>query len=68
MNKRKTRSPHFIIFILLFTFVTHAAADSQFGPREFVVSNKWTAIVAAYEPEIKAIDAAFANEPQAQIS
>ncbi|WP_158771362.1 5'-methylthioadenosine/S-adenosylhomocysteine nucleosidase [Paraglaciecola sp. L1A13] len=41
---------------------------SQYGPRTFDVENKWTAIVAAYEPEIKAIDAAIAKLPDAKIS
>ncbi len=41
---------------------------SDYGPRNFSqVSNKWTAIVAAYEPEIKAIDAAFDRLDDAQI-
>ncbi|WP_395345760.1 purine phosphorylase [Ningiella sp. W23] len=32
---------------------------SNYGPRSFPDTEKWTAIVAAYEPEIKAIKAAF---------
>ncbi|MFT6896568.1 MAG: adenosylhomocysteine nucleosidase [Paraglaciecola sp.] len=68
MNKLKIPHPRFIYLLLLFTFATYGASEGQFGPREFAVSNKWTAIVAAYEPEIKAIDAAFANLPQAQIT
>lgn len=40
----------------------------EYGPRTFNVENKWTAIVAAYEPEIKAIDAAIAKLPDAKIT
>ncbi|MFQ3236162.1 MAG: adenosylhomocysteine nucleosidase [Paraglaciecola sp.] len=68
MNKLKIPRGRLIYFFFLLSFATHGASKSQFGPREFAVSNKWTAIVAAYEPEIKAIDAAFANLPEAQIT
>ena len=40
---------------------------SQYGPKEFTTANKWTAIVAAYEPEINAIDHAFAQLSDAKI-
>jgi adenosylhomocysteine nucleosidase len=43
-------------------------AENEYGPRTFNVENKWTAIVAAYEPEIKAIDAAIAKLPDAKIT
>lgn len=36
------------------------AQENEYGPRTFNVDNKWTAIVSAYEPEIAAIDEAFA--------
>lgn len=42
--------------------------DFEYGPRQFATSEKWTAIVAAYAPEIKAIDSAFANLDDAEIS
>ena len=42
---------------------------SQYGPRNFDhIGNKWTAVVAAYEPEVKAIDAAFSTMDDAQIT
>lgn len=41
---------------------------AQYGPKQFTVENKWTAIVAAYEPEIKAIDHAFSLLEDAQIT
>lgn len=44
-------------------------STSNYGPRSFDhVNDKWTAVVAAYEPEIKAIDAAFATMDDAQIT
>ncbi|MBF7073391.1 5'-methylthioadenosine/S-adenosylhomocysteine nucleosidase [Glaciecola sp. MH2013] len=39
----------------------------KYGPREFPDGHRYTAIVAAYEPEINAIDRAFAALPNAQI-
>lgn len=50
---------------LILSFVLQAS--ETFGPREFNVDNEWTAIVAAYEPEIKAIDAALAKLDDAEI-
>ncbi|MEO9946051.1 5'-methylthioadenosine/S-adenosylhomocysteine nucleosidase [Paraglaciecola sp.] len=44
------------------------AKTQEYGPKEFSVENKWTAIVAAYEPEIKAIDHAFSKLDDAQIT
>lgn len=55
------------IAALFFIFDLNAA-PSQFGPRHFDVDNKWTAIVAAYEPEIAAINQAFALLDDAQIT
>lgn len=40
---------------------------AEYGPRQFTQTEKWTAIVAAYEPEIKAINSAFANLQGAKI-
>lgn len=57
----------FIIVIAL--FLLSCSGDEQaYGPREFKDSEKWTAIVAAYAPEIAAIDQAFAEIEQAQIN
>ncbi|MFW8591956.1 purine phosphorylase [Glaciecola sp. 2405UD65-10] len=47
----------------LFSF----AEEAQYGPRTFAEGEKWTAIVAAYTPEIKAIDSAFSKMDDAQI-
>lgn len=62
----------FTVFLFLnlvsFLCIAGELAD-QIGPRNFdSVKNKWTAVVAAYEPEIKAIDAAFATIDDAQIT
>lgn len=53
--------------ILLATQNVSAADYTMYGPKRFSEENQWTAIVAAYEPEIKAIDQAFALLPSAQI-
>jgi adenosylhomocysteine nucleosidase len=55
-----------LVFILLRASAV-SGADENYGPRDFSESEKWTAVVAAYEPEIKAIDAAFANLEEAKI-
>ncbi|MDT0596164.1 5'-methylthioadenosine/S-adenosylhomocysteine nucleosidase [Glaciecola petra] len=47
--------------VLLQTAAFAQTSDIQYGPRTFDVENKWTAIVSAYEPEIEAIDKAFAK-------
>lgn len=62
--------PHyyFILSLLLITQNTFALDVSMYGPKEFTDKNKWTAIVAAYAPEIKAIDQAFSQLPDAQIN
>lgn len=39
----------------------------EYGPRQFPEGERWTAIVAAYEPEIEAIDRAFSTLDVAQI-
>lgn len=57
------------LLILTAAFSLHVSAEdfSQYGPKEFTTPNKWTAIVAAYEPEIKAIDQAFTELKDAKI-
>lgn len=56
------------VFCLFSGFVYSDPLDkTQFGPRTFEVENGWTAIVAAYEPEIEAIDDAFAKLDDATI-
>jgi adenosylhomocysteine nucleosidase len=60
-------------FILaLWLALPMAIADSNsnsvlYGPKTFNVSNKWTAIVSAYSPEIKAINSAFAQRDDVKI-
>lgn len=58
------------LFILAFSVnCTVNSADAiPYGPKEFDVENKWTAIVAAYEPEINAIDFAFSQFSYAKIN
>ena len=52
----------------LFLLTQIGSANSQeYGPREFTDTKKWTAIVAAYEPEIDAINRAFSKLDAAQI-
>ena len=66
---KKLRVHYFFIFgILLSPHNSYAQDMSAYGPKEFTDKNKWTAIVAAYAPEIKAIDQAFAQLPDAQIN
>ncbi|MGB3724451.1 MAG: 5'-methylthioadenosine/S-adenosylhomocysteine nucleosidase [Glaciecola sp.] len=42
--------------------------DTPYGPKQFNVANKWTAIVSAYEPEIEAINSAFAKRDDVTIT
>lgn len=58
-----------ILILLTFTNVSFAKSthQSDFGPRTFSTQKSWTAIVAAYEPEIKAINHAFSIAPDAEI-
>ena len=59
----------FLIFgFLLSAHNSYAQDISAYGPKVFSDKNKWTAIVAAYAPEIKAIDQAFAQLDDAQIN
>ncbi|MFB1034081.1 MAG: hypothetical protein QMC38_01905, partial [Sinobacterium sp.] len=53
--------------VLLIAHNTFAKDTSNYGPKEFSDKNKWTAIVAAYAPEINAIDKAFSQLADAQI-
>lgn len=58
-----------ILISLLLTPILVNSAEVEFGPKDFShIENKWTAVVAAYEPEIEAIDAAFAKMDDAQIT
>lgn len=59
--------PVLLIIITLQSFTFNAASQGEYGPRVFDTANKWTAIVAAFEPEIEAIDHAFAQMEDAQI-
>jgi adenosylhomocysteine nucleosidase len=43
------------------------ANETEYGPRTFAENKKWTAIVAAFEPEIDAIDRAFSQIDEAKI-
>lgn len=52
---------------LLWTYLG-TAQSQEYGPRQFPEGERWTAIVAAYEPEIKAIDRAFKKLDSAQIN
>jgi adenosylhomocysteine nucleosidase len=57
-----------VLLVITVTALQLNAEDySQYGPKKFSTSNKWTAIVAAYEPEINAIDHAFAQLEDAKI-
>jgi adenosylhomocysteine nucleosidase len=49
------------------SYATEAINAQKYGPRVFPASEKMTAIVAAYEPEINAIDTAFAAMEDAKI-
>jgi adenosylhomocysteine nucleosidase len=61
---------HFFVIssVLLMTHNVFANDISAYGPKIFSDKNKWTAIVAAYAPEIKAIDEAFSQLADAQIN
>lgn len=60
---------HFFVFSLLFLASSNllAFSDAKYGPRDFTDTEKWTAIVAAYAPEIEAIDSAFSQMEHAVI-
>jgi adenosylhomocysteine nucleosidase len=58
--------PLIILFVTI-SCSTWAEDYEQYGPKKFSTTNKWTAIVAAYEPEIKAIDEAFSQLSDAKI-
>ncbi|WP_339723183.1 5'-methylthioadenosine/S-adenosylhomocysteine nucleosidase [uncultured Paraglaciecola sp.] len=66
---KKLHVPCLFIFCILFSAQNTYAQDLRpYGPKEFTEKNKWTAIVAAYAPEIKAIDQAFSQLADAQIN
>jgi adenosylhomocysteine nucleosidase len=54
------------VLVAFHCFAQTPSADS-YGPKKFTVENRWTAIVAAYAPEINAIDQAFAKLSEAKI-
>jgi adenosylhomocysteine nucleosidase len=61
-----------IYFLVISSFLLSADSSlakdiSTYGPKAFSDKNKWTAIVAAYAPEIKAINQAFSQLTDAQI-
>lgn len=56
-----------MLLIALFGASALSGADENYGPRKFPDDEKWIAVVAAYEPEIKAIDAAFAKMEEAKV-
>ena len=63
------RLSSFVFFVCISLSSLANDDPSQYGPKDFSnVTNKWTAVVAAYEPEIEAIDAAFATMDDAQIT
>ena len=62
-----TRRIPFISSLFVSATVDAQHVSTEYGPRAFDVKNKWTAIVAAYEPEIKAIDTAIAKLADARI-
>ena len=58
-----------IYFLVISSFLLNANSSfakdiSAYGPKAFSDKNKWTAIVAAYAPEIKAINQAFGQYTQ----
>lgn len=60
-----------LLFVLLIV-LSHSNAfsktdDNEYGPRQFDITNKWTAVVSAFSPEIEAIDRAFAKIDDAKI-
>lgn len=56
-----------LLTIILQTLSYYALSQDEYGPRHFNVDDKWTAIVAAFEPEINAINEAFSQIEDAQI-
>jgi adenosylhomocysteine nucleosidase len=76
MKSKMTVKKHLKLSTLLITglcwivscpVLAKAEALQEYGPKYFSVENGWTAIVAAYEPEIKAIDTAFSKTEHASI-
>lgn len=64
---------HLLVCVSLMLLVACSSTPEKtteevtYGPRVFADSEKWTAIVAAYAPEIEAIDRAFEAMDAAQI-
>jgi adenosylhomocysteine nucleosidase len=56
-----------LLILILQVLSFNVLSQVEYGPRDFNVDDKWTAIVAAFEPEINAINEAFANIDDAQI-
>lgn len=55
-------------WLLLVCIASQQLNASEWGPKQFDVKEPWTAIVAAYAPEIDAINRAFATEKEAVIN
>ncbi|GAB5381077.1 MAG: 5'-methylthioadenosine/S-adenosylhomocysteine nucleosidase [Aliiglaciecola sp.] len=65
---RLIKTAFFSLIIYFLTFNTWANTDAVYGPKAFDIENEWTAIVAAYEPEIAAIEHAFSQTEDATIT
>lgn len=61
------KAKKFVTCLLLLSNFALPAYASDWGPRTFNVERSWTAIVAAYAPEIDAINRAITMEEQAVI-
>lgn len=57
----------FLVLICSTCVFANPIIDEKYGPKTFPDQEKWTAIVAAYAPEIEAIDQAFEKLEGAQI-
>lgn len=69
--KNRLKLVPFVLLLLLSAPLALADTQSdslQYGPKQFNVSNKWTAIVSAYSPEIKAINSAFSQRDDISIT
>lgn len=69
--KNRLKLVPFVLLLLLSAPLALADTQSdslQYGPKQFNVSNKWTAIVSAYSPEIKAINSAFSQRDDITIT
>lgn len=59
---------HFRLSSLILCLLLPLLATANYGPRDFGDAEPMTAIVAAYEPEIEAINAALEVHPEADIT